>query len=75
MIRNIGQSLRTIRCLSVSASAAIFLLFPTGPIAAGELRVDDFRFDGPLGSAGATIERVDTNHFKVVLGHAPEHPT
>jgi hypothetical protein len=41
---------------------------------AGELSVEDFDFDGPLGSQGAKIERVATNHFKVTLGHAPEHP-
>ena len=46
-----------------------------GATYARELSVEDFKFDGPLGSAGATIERVDINHFKVVLGHAPEHPT
>lgn len=39
-----------------------------------ELTVDDFRFDGPLGSDGTTIEKIGTNHFKVRLGHAPKHP-
>jgi hypothetical protein len=39
------------------------------------LTVADFTFEGPLGSAGATIEAVDTNHFKVTLGHAPAQPT
>ena len=43
--------------------------------ATNALDVDDFTFEGPLGSAGATIESVDTNHFKVTLGHAPEQPT
>jgi len=38
-----------------------------------ELSVDDFRFDGPLGCQGATIEKVARNHFKIALGHAPEH--
>lgn len=42
---------------------------------AQELSTADFKFDGPLGSEGATIEKVAPNHFKVVLGHAPEHPT
>ncbi|MFW6114272.1 MAG: hypothetical protein ACOC7K_00860 [bacterium] len=41
---------------------------------AGELGVEDFKFDGPLGSAGATIEKTAPNHFKISLGHAPEHP-
>jgi hypothetical protein len=37
-----------------------------------ELTVDDFKFDGPeLGSDGATIERVDVNHFRVKLAGAP----
>ena len=36
---------------------------------------NDFKFDGPLGSHGATIEEVDENHFKISLGHAPERPT
>ncbi len=43
-------------------------------LAAAELTVDDFSFEGPLGSAGAKIEKVDTNHFKIVLDHAPGHP-
>ena len=42
---------------------------------ASELSVDDFKFDGPLGCQGATIEKVDENHFKVTLGHAPKQPT
>jgi len=43
--------------------------------AAGELSVDDFKFDGPSGSDGATIEKIGENHFKISLGHAPEQPT
>ena len=39
-----------------------------------ELRVEDFTFEGPLGSAGTRIERVGRNHFRVTLGHAPEQP-
>ena len=38
-----------------------------------ELSVTDFQFTGPLGSAGAQIEKIDTNHFRVTLGHAPNH--
>ena len=41
---------------------------------ARELSIEDFAFDGPFGSAGATMEKVAKNHFTVVLGHAPEHP-
>ena len=40
-----------------------------------ELTVDDFNFEGLLGSEGATIERIGTNHFKVTLASAPGHPT
>ena len=40
---------------------------------AGELSVNDFKFDGPTGSQGAKIEKVARNHFKISLGHAPEH--
>jgi len=40
---------------------------------AGDLTADDFKFDGPLGSHGATIEQVGTNHFRLTLGHAPNH--
>ncbi len=40
---------------------------------AGELAVRDFSFEGILGSQGTGIERVEKNHFKVTLGHAPEH--
>lgn len=43
--------------------------------AAHELGVDDFTFEGPLGSAGTTIAAVGPNHFKATLGHAPEQPT
>lgn len=42
---------------------------------ASELSVEDFTFDGPLGSDGATIEKLGRNHFKVSLGHAPNQPT
>lgn len=42
-----------------------------GPV---ELAPDDFTFEGPLGSQGARIERIGTNHFRVLLGAAPEHP-
>ena len=38
------------------------------------LEVEDFRFDGPLGCAGATIEKLGHNHFKVIPRHAPGNP-
>jgi len=39
-----------------------------------ELTVDDFVFDGPLGCADATIERLGRNHFLIKPGHGPGHP-
>ncbi len=75
MIRSTDQVTRNVLCLSVCASAAIFLLIPTGPAAAGALAVDDFKFDGPLGSQGASIAKLGENHFTIRLGHAPKHPT
>lgn len=39
-----------------------------------ELSINDFKFDGPLGSLGTKIERINRNHFKIIPGHAPEHP-
>jgi len=41
--------------------------------AQSELSASDFTFEGPLGSAGTTIQGVGKNHFRVKLGHAPEH--
>jgi len=55
--------------------AVLFLIAvgSTGDLQAQELTVADFKFDGPLGCAGATIEQLGTNHFKISLGaNAPE---
>ena len=41
---------------------------------AGELAVEDFRFDGEYGSEGATMERVGKNHFLIHLKKVPEVP-
>jgi hypothetical protein len=38
------------------------------------LTVDDFSFEGPLGSQGATITQVARDHFRVRLGAAPHQP-
>lgn len=38
-----------------------------------ELSVDDFTFEGALGSQGARVEKIAADHFKVTLGHAPRH--
>ncbi len=42
-------------------------------VQAAELAVEDFTFEGPSGCQGATVEKIDGNHFKVTLGHAPHH--
>jgi len=39
-----------------------------------ELSVSDFKFDGPIGSEDAVIERLGKNIFKITLAHAPENP-
>lgn len=44
---------------------------PERPVPLG---VEDFSFEGPLGSQGAEIARVDTNHFRITLGAAPNQP-
>ncbi len=59
-----------IGCSVVLVLAAI----KAGMAGAATLSVEDFTFEGPLGSQGATIEKVGENHFKVSLGAAPGHP-
>jgi len=54
-------------------SLAVVSIARQADAAPDELSAADFKFDGPLGSAGTTIERVGKNHFHVRLGHAPEH--
>ncbi|MFP4499416.1 MAG: M14 family zinc carboxypeptidase [Candidatus Hydrogenedentota bacterium] len=48
-------------------------VFSAGAYAVQPLSVEDFTFEGPLGSDGTTIEQLGENHFRVDLGHAPEH--
>ena len=57
----------------VAVIAIVFAFVLAAEMQAAELSVDDFVFDGPLGSDGATIEKLAANHFKITLGHAPEH--
>ena len=38
------------------------------------MAVEDFSFEGTLGSAGTTLRRVGRNHFVATLGAAPNHP-
>ena len=40
----------------------------------GGLTVEDFSFQGPLGSDGASISPVGPDHFRVQLGAAPNQP-
>ncbi len=42
---------------------------------AGKLDVTDFKFDGPLGSDGASVEKIGKNCFRITLGNAPNQPT
>jgi len=58
---------------AVSMIACLAVVGAGGLCAAGDLEVADFKFDGPLGCGGAKIEKVARNHFKITLGHAPEH--
>ncbi len=60
-----------------SASALVWMgmLIVSAAASGGELGPEDFVFDGPLGSAGARIEKLGPDHFRVRLGHAPKHRT
>jgi len=73
MIQTATRKVR--RCFCRLVPAVLVTLFLTGGSAAtaGELSVDDFKFDGPLGSHGAKIEKLANGHFKISLGHAPQH--
>ena len=57
-----------------SVLASFVLLGVVGLCAAGELSVEDFQFDGPVGCQGAKVEKAADNHFKITLGHAPNEP-
>ena len=52
----------------------VFSFSACGSESKKELSEEDFVFDGPLGSDGATIEKIKKNVFKVLLGHAPNQP-
>lgn len=58
----------------ICAGILVAATMKAGAAHAATLSVEDFTFEGPLGSQGATIERVAENHFKVSLGAAPGHP-
>lgn len=53
---------------------ALLLNLSAAWLPGAELCVKDFRFDGPLGSEGARIEKQGANHFRITLSHAPTHP-
>ena len=67
--------MNTLFFLGNTMAIGVLTAMASDAISAGqaELSTDDFRFDGPLGCQGASIEKIDRNHFKVTLGHAPEH--
>ena len=60
--------------VSVGFASAKSVIAETTVVSASSpvLTVNDFKFDGPLGSQGATIEEAAPNHFKISLSHAPE---
>ena len=65
--------IRSARWAGILLTAPLWLLAAAITAPAGELAVEDFTFDGPLGCQGARIEKLGRNHFKVTLGHAPQH--
>jgi hypothetical protein len=58
----------------VCAIAVLVATVKVGAAYAAPLSVEDFTFEGPLGSQGTTIKKVGENHFKASLGAAPGHP-
>ena len=56
------------------AAAPTAAASPATPPQDPELAVEDFSFEGTLGSAGTTLRRVGRNHFVATLGAAPNHP-
>jgi len=60
-------------CLLVALMTVLMIGLPMA--AGGELSVEDLKFDGPLGSHGATVKKIAENHFKISLGAAPKQPT
>ncbi len=63
--------IRSTRC-RLAAARRPCLHRPAHRLAAAELSAADFRFDGPLGSSGTTIEKVSANHFRVTPGRGAE---
>jgi hypothetical protein len=72
------KTLSAIRRNSILLLLTSLVLLATGTdfrALSKEFSVDDFKFDGTSGSQGARIEKLGTNHFKIILGHAPNQPT
>lgn len=64
-----------LRALMAFLSIGCVVIFVASTaVQAEELAVEDFDLNGPLGSQGSVIEKLGTNHFRMVLGHAPNHP-
>jgi len=70
---NLSRPSHAARLARILPTGLLLVLSLAGPSRAGELRCEDFRFDGPFGCQGAMIERLQRNHFKITLGHAPGH--
>ncbi len=64
---------QTFYTVTIASVFSIILLFGACN-SRNDLSVNDFKFDGPLGSEGAVIEKIGKNHFKVTLSHAPNQP-
>ena len=69
-VRFINRSLRS----SIFYGIIILFFAASACESKKELTVKDFKFDGPMGSEGASIEKIDKNVFNVKLGHAPNQP-
>ncbi|QDS92432.1 Zinc carboxypeptidase [Roseimaritima multifibrata] len=59
---------------SVLIAAAIWVCQLSSTVVAAELNVSDFSFDGEYGSAGASLEKLGSNHFLIRLKSVPEFP-
>ena len=64
------QKTKLLASLSLLMSLTVLAM----PTLAIELSISDFDFNGSLGSDGATIQRLDTNKFKINVAAAPGHP-
>lgn len=54
--------------------AFLALIYTACHLRGAELTVEDFSFEGPLGSPGTTVTELGPNHFRVSLPRAPKHP-